>query len=62
MEVVDGEEGRSVRKVVFAFGDDLCRPAFLERSGICTGHGEESRDNKTNGLESQHVVYWKSLQ
>ena len=61
MGVVDGEEGRHIRKVVIAMGDEIVKPAFLERSGVCTSHGEESRDNITNGLESRHVVYWKSL-
>ena len=62
MEVANGEEGRSVRKVVLALGDDQVKLAFLERSGRCTSHGEESRDNQANGLESRHVVYWRSLQ
>ena len=61
MGVADGEEGRSVRKVVLALRDDLVKPAFLERSGGCTSHGEEGRDNKTYRLESRHVVCWKSL-
>ena len=62
MEVPDGGEGRSVRKVVLALGDDIVKPAFLEWSSICASHGEESRDNKTNGFESRHVVYRKTLQ
>ncbi len=62
MGVADGGKGRSVRKVVFALGDDLVKSAFLARSGVCTSRGEESRDNKSNGLESQHVVCSNILQ
>lgn len=63
MEVVDGEKERSVRKVVLACGEDVkFKPALLERSGVCTSRGEESRHNKNDGLESRHVVLSKYLQ
>ena len=50
-----------IRKVVIAMGDEIVKITFLERSGVCTSHGEESRDNITNGLETRHVVYRKSF-
>ena len=28
------EEGRRIRKVVIAMGDEIVKPAFLERSGV----------------------------
>ena len=62
MEVAHGEDRKSVCKVVLALGDDLVKRSSLGRNGICTSHGKESRDNKNNGLESWHVVYWKFLQ
>ena len=56
-----GWNNRGVWLLAHFIGCDA-RGSTVDRSGVCTGHGEESRDNNTNDLESQHVVYWKALQ
>ena len=54
-----GGQRRHIRKVMVALGDYLVHPAFLEWSGVCTGRGEESRDNNSQGLESRHdIIFW----
>lgn len=53
-----GGKGRHVRKVMFALGDDLVHPAFLEWSGICASRGEESRDNNSQGLDTRHDIFF----
>ena len=56
--VADMGKRRRVRKVVVALGDDLVHPTGLERSGVCTGRGQESRDDKRKGLDSRHLCDW----